>query len=639
MITSAGVLDLLLLALGGFLAVRARPAGTERSSELLISRLVMGFSIFFAGFYLPGVFGLYFAGSWVTIPNAVLVSAILTVAAYAWNRLSRRAAARTAAAPVESPPPLDAIARFVVVGLIGGFALLSVLLLIGFPRGFEVAAYHLPIAVNFFRDGSVRIWDRAEMHTYPANMSLWSGFWLQLLPERLASIVNIPFLGLCVVSLYRLCRLAGADKSAAVLVAGGITTVPLFGFSAAELGADVAGVGFVLAAIWLALARPRSLPDWPLLAGAAGGLAFGFKSLHLVGAGLVALWVLFGPRDADDTASPPRTRIVQAASFTAAFFALSGVWLLRNQLELGNPLYPVSLPFLSDLLGFTSAPDFRLEEAGRWQYEWVNQSWQWLVYPWVEGHYIHQNFKNSSGLGPFFAATVPTAWLAWSVMLLGGRWRHERNGANDAALGLYLIGTTTFAVWWMLDNRQPRYVMAGIAELLPLAAVLLACSSAILRRAYETTLALSTLFALTVLVLHVGVEEGSLLQLGRLPTRAEAYEYPPQLDGLPPGTVILDLEYRTSHYALYGAKLTNRVISYPEATRLFYDGEAWDLKPQEIRQLGITYAYAEGDPKLSPGCVGLEPYARLERNPFNSQPLLKPRTLYRIVDNCPPDQR
>src|SRR6266446_3926507 len=74
-------------------------------------------------------------------------------------------------------------------------------------------------------------------------------------------------------------------------------------------------------------------------------------------------------------------------------------------------------------------------------------------------------------------------------------------------------------------------------------------------------------------------------------------------------------------------------------TVFFHDGEAWNLKPRELRGLGAKYAYAEGDLKPSPGCVGLEPYARLERNPFNSLPLPQPRILYRIDDSCPPDSR
>lgn len=180
--------------------------------------------------------------------------------------------------------------------------------------------------------------------------------------------------------------------------------------------------------------------------------------------------------------------------------------------------------------------------------------------------------------------------------------------------------------------------MAGIAALLPPAAVLLASSSGWLRRAYELTLRLGILFMLAVLVAYIAVDEGSLLILGRLPTRAEVFEYPPRIDDLPAGSVILDLVDRSAHYQLYGAKLTNRVISHPLATSLFREGDERNLRAADIRRLGITYAYAYGLPRLVPGCVTLEQEAQLEGYPFNSRPFHHPRILYRVVDNCPAQQ-
>ena len=140
---------------------------------------------------------------------------------------------------------------------------------------------------------------------------------------------------------------------------------------------------------------------------------------------------------------------------------------------------------------------------------------------------------------------------------------------------------------------------------------------------------------LAVLVSYTAVAEGPLLNLGRLPTRAEVFEYPPRIDDLPAGSVILDLVERPAHYQLYGANLTNQVISYPLATALFGEGDEWNLRAADIRRLGITYAYTYGLPRLVPGCVSLKEEARLERNPFNSIPFDEPRILYRVVDACP----
>jgi hypothetical protein len=633
----SGTFYLMLVGLGGCFIVRAQPSHALAPTDLLVCRLLMGFALFFFAFDVLGAFGLLFPGRWVTFPNAALVSIAFSAAAYALARRRSPETMDSAAPPTtRRVPPLNDTSLLVVITVAAGFVLVAVLLVIGFPRGYEANAYHLPSAVNFFRDGSLHIWDKGYLHTLPGNAGLWDGFWLRLLPERFVSVANLPFLGLCVLLLYRLCRFSGADRSAAGLISCGITTIPLFGFCSTELGADVAGVAFALAAFWFVLSQPPTFPSWSVLAGAAGGLAYGYKPLHLVTAALVGLLIGCGRGPSTEPRPTRRTRLLHCASFSAAFLALAGVWLLRNQVELGNPFYPIPLGGLPALLGFTPAPDWPYDEFKYAELEWVHAPWQWLIYPWVEGHRLHQNFKFSSGLGPFFAATVPVAWIAWGTMLVWQPWRYrERSDGDRAARVLYVCGTVIFLAWWFSGSRQPRYFMMGIAELLPLAAVLLASTSGRLRRGYEATMALGILFMLLVLVVNIGVEEGSLLKLGRLPTRAETFEYPPRIDDLPDGSVVLDLVSRPVHYQLYGARLTNRVVSYPEAVRLFQEGDIWNLRAAELRRLGVTYAYAVGVPTLAPGCVRLEHDAQLDRNPFNNEPFAEPRVLYRVIDDCP----
>jgi len=635
-----GLLYLIIVGFGGWLIVRAQSSCPLTPADLWVCRLLTVFALFFFAFDVLGAFGVFFPGRWVTFPNAVVVTIAVSAAAYA---LARHHLPQTmddvGAQAMRQVSPFNGTTRLVVTTVEVGFVLVAALLVIGFPRGYEANAYHLPSAVNFFRDASLRTWDNAWLHTLPANASIWDGFWLRLLPERFVSVVNLPFLGLCVLLLYRLCRFSGADRSAAALISSGITTIPLFGFCSTEVGADVAGVAFALAAFWLALSQPSFFPSWPVLAGAASGLAYGYKPLHLVTAALVGLLILCGRGPSRRPQPRPRARLLHAASFAAAFLALAGIWLLRNEVELGNPFYPIPLGGVPELLGFAPAPDWWYDEFKYAELEWVHAPWQWLIYPWVEGHRLHQNFKFSSGLGPFFAATVPVAWIAWGAMLVCEPWRpRERSDGDRAARVLYVCGTVVFAAWWVSGSRQPRYAMVGIASLLPLAAVLLASSSGWLRRVYEITLGLGTLFMLAVLVSYIAVDEGSPLTLGRLPTRAEVFEYPARLDDLPAGSVILDLVDRPVHYQLYGAKLTNRVISYQIATALFRDGDEWNLRAADIRRLGITYAYAYGPPRLVPGCVKLEPAASLEGNPFNSVPFDQPRILYRVVDGCPVQQ-
>ena len=316
----AGILYLTVVALGSCLLVRGPEAPS--SLDLLACRLIAVFALFFFGFDVLGAFGLFFPGRWVTFFNAALV--ILAVAAIGriWSLRCPRvpaghADASTDRLSVQLPRPhdpdrCDAAGRW-------RLRLWQRFWSLAFPRGFEANAYHLPSAVNFFRDGSLRIWDTGYLHTLPANASLWDGFWLRLLPERIVSVVNLPFLGLCVLLLYQLSRYSGADRSAATLISCGITTIPLFGFCSAELAADVAGVAFSLAALWLALSRPQLFPSWPVLAGAASGLAYGYKPLHLVGAVLVGLLILFGRAPSVQLRPSRATRVWQSASLRIWF--------------------------------------------------------------------------------------------------------------------------------------------------------------------------------------------------------------------------------------------------------------------------------------------------------------------------------
>ena len=327
---TSGLVYLIVVGLGACFIVRAGSSRALPPADLWICRLLAVFVLFFFAFDVLGAVGMLFPGRWVTFPDAALVAIALSTAAYPFSRRRLPQTNDSATAPAAPVPQRNLTTRLVAIAVAGGFIMVAAALVIGFPRGFEANAYHLPNAVNFFRDGSLRVWDRVWMDTLPANASLWDGFWLRLLPERAVSLVNLPFLGLCVLLLYQLCRISGADRSAAGLMSCGITTIPLFGFCSTEAAADVGGVAFALAAIWLALSQPPSFPSWSVLAGAASGLAYGYKPVHLVTAALVGLLILCGRSASTRPPPSPRDRLLRTASFAASFLALAGVWLLRN---------------------------------------------------------------------------------------------------------------------------------------------------------------------------------------------------------------------------------------------------------------------------------------------------------------------
>ncbi|MDO9047809.1 MAG: hypothetical protein Q7U66_08745 [Methylobacter sp.] len=598
--------------------------------EFFVYFLIIFYSIFFFIFYLLGAVELLANQSNLSITNALSL-AIIVAGAMIFN-FSRAASLSYCLFPIfDKPPPLRLQAKIVKYLTLSVYLILAGLLILGFPRGFEVWAYHLPIGINIFQKGSLQIWDQAYMHTFPANMSIWDGFWLQILPERLISVVNLPYLAMCVFFLYQLCRLVGADRSASWLVACGLTTIPLFGFSALELGADVAGVAFIIVAVYLVLARPNVKPGWCFMSGLAAGLAYGFKASHLIPSTLLVIFILIGQDKL--LASSYLVRFKQVLKFAIAFLLMAGIWLLRNYIELGNPTYPVHFGSIWDALGFKAAPDFVISDRTSTQFEWVHTSWEWLIYPWVEWHNIGQNYKHSSGLGAFFAATVPVTWLGFTLMLITDEWKIKKDKFQFSVI-LYLLGTILVAIWWFLGDRQPRYIMAGIALLLPITALFITEAGRRLRKSYELVLIFGISFMFIVLLVRLGVVQGALITSNGLASRSMAFEYPSIIDKLENGSTILDLEERTWHYPLYGAQLSNRVVSYPEAERLFRQDNSWNLNSSLIRQLGITHIYVHGNPKLIAGCVEIKVAENLDRNPFNGIKLDKPHILYRVIDHC-----
>lgn len=512
-----------------------------------------------------------------------------------------------------------------VVGLMG--VALSALLVLVLPQGFEARAYHLPIAVRVLHEGTLRIWDASWMNAYPANMSLWAGFWLRVVPERLVSLANLPFLALNSGALFLLARGAGADRNAALLVAAGLITVPLFVFNGIQLSADLGGVACIVLAAWFALAQPLGAQGSAVLAGLAAGLAFGFKSLHLVPLGLLGLWLLACPTQDRE----PSSRLKIAAGYALAALLMMAYWLIRNAMERGNPLYPVFVPGLFDLFGWRAPPDQFLLGNTHSEREWVNATWRWVLYPWQEGQALGQNFKHSAGLGPFIAATVPAALVLGPVLL----WRTATDSCKHVARvqgGVLFLAVGILSAWSLLGDRQPRFFMAAIALLLVPFACLLSQTKGRLRTVYELLLASGIVLMALPPLLGQARESVGVARHGLSLARHQLLEYPPAVDRLPSGSLVMNGYDRPFDYPLLGSGLRNRVMDIFESRRHFgiANGD-WRFTEAGVRETGVTHFYGrEGDRIEIDGCISLREVDALRANPFNGKPYAQGRVLYAI---------
>lgn len=578
------------------------------------------FVIFFGGFFVTGLLNITLGWHWVDLPHVLPAVTIVALMLF-WGSRQTLLPSRTFTVPN--------------LGLIGwitiaAYSLLSLLATQQFPRGFEVAAYHLPSAVNILQTASIQPWDNHYPHTFPLNASLYYAFWLGFLPEKIVSASNFIFAALSGWVVYALTRQIGADSKAAIIAACGLMSVPMLMFGAEELGADLGGIFFLGLALIFGLSV--SLPRRWLLAGLSMGLAFGFKSLHLLPIAFLGGWILFVDRRTTHDSERHYYRLQNITLFSLGIVATAGIWMLRNWLDFDNPFYPVNLPLIGKLAGWAIDPEVDFSARHLTQFEWVTDPAQWLLYPWIEMQQFGQHFKHSAGLGAFFATALPVSLLAACTAVL-------HHGFYRCQHLLLLVGGALFiiTVWWLLDDRQPRYMLGAVLLLAPLSGWLLNAQPLPYRCWLKLLFSLCIIIMLGIISSWETIKYGDRILYSRQVTRAAFYEYPPLVDELPTGSTILNLGSRTWHYPLFGKTLQNRVISTPKARHIFNlppnlgsIHEEITLDTALLQREKVDYVFSDGADIRADDCIQLHEIHRQTFNPLNHVPLDKPRTLYQV---------
>jgi hypothetical protein len=304
---------------------------------------------------------------------------------------------------------------------------------------------------------------------------------------------------------------------------------------------------------------------------------------------------------------------------------------VRNYVQLGNPLYPVHL-WIFEIFGWTKGS---LPYDPQTQLIYVRSSAEWLVYPWVEWLRPGEDVFHKHGLGPFFAATVPVACL---TALIGVLKRETKKWPVTFALlggGLFVL-----AVWWILEDRKPRYAMGALVFLVPLVAWTMAQAAGFPRKAFEFIVALCISITLLMTFSLELVEFGTRFIYGRQFARWSFYQYPEMVDRLPSGSTVVNLGHRTRNYSLSGATRQNRIVNYLEALSALHASlgahnpdEAPEMVPLShlvLRQIGATHLVTEGYPKFIPDeCVALQKINSLDKDTLGNL-LSNPISLYEI---------
>ena len=255
---------------------------------------------------------------------------------------------RRAEGPVDSPPPVPASSRLsvlvaaVTVGAVLVYELARLRLLASHSlTEIDMLSFHLPGIARFIQTGSLWRVDQFlpgfATAQYPNNGDfLLLGAIIPWRDLAFVRFVPIPFFALSGVATYALGVELGAARAAAATMAAAATSLLAYAPLALEGLPDPVSLAlFVAALTFLARARRIGGAELPL-AGLAFGLALGTKWYAATGTAVVlAAWVVLR------LAAGQRRELLKHMGMILAMVSVGGgLWLLRNWIESGNPIYP-----------------------------------------------------------------------------------------------------------------------------------------------------------------------------------------------------------------------------------------------------------------------------------------------------------
>ena len=255
------------------------------------------------------------------------------------------------------------------------------------PLSVDLLNFHLPVVARWIETGS--IWqidvflpDVSPGH-YPQNGDVillaavlpWRNDWL-------AHLAVYPYWALTGVGVYALARELRAPAAAATVAACLTLVVPALAVPALSAGLvdPVMLFGFTTGACFLLRHRRTASRVDLVLAGLGLGLAFGTKWYAVWAVAIVlAVWAAGSLLERRGVRAVARDGAVLCGLVALA----GGIWMLRNLIESGNPVFPVEVSPLG-LTIFDAPRDTVRESAGFTLLHYVGDGGVWSEFIWPQ---------------------------------------------------------------------------------------------------------------------------------------------------------------------------------------------------------------------------------------------------------------
>ena len=447
--------------------------------------------------------------------------------------------------------------RLPLLLLCSTYFLFLVDVLISYPNGYDALAYHLLMPISWLRPVAVPLTDTIWQMALPANAELFALPAIALNAQNLVLCGNLAAGGILALSVYVLGRRLSASREGGALSSIIVLSIPIVVFQTFSFYVDAFGTAFLLAAVALLFRfQDTGRIQTFVLSVLCAGVSIGTKQTFLPYALMVLLFTV--------ALITKRKQFVLIPFLILASAAPSALWIGRNWVGTGNPVYP--LPLRAGALVLRGAKDFPTKLV----MQQPNVSFVVTRQP------DQVPFSEFFGLGPAFATFAVAGVLA----MVFESFRRRQPGMF-ALLGVFVFAGS---FWWMLVHIV-RFGLPLIVMISIFCAILCARFSGrqlVIARALLTLgVAFSCLGCLStpIFVLASRIHAGDW-------SRAAYYGYPSLIDQLPPGTLVLDRCERSHHsgFVLAGRSLQNRVFKL-----------AGPLNATAMSHLKFEYAVKDGD--------------------------------------------